>query len=172
MKNFKVFVALLAVITIFWIPPASAQQRVVSGISVNEGQTVDLGGIYPVSGTVTPSDSLQVSDSIAYFVSVIHTHTIDPFVTWYWNKIGSGNPTVTLSFLESNDNVNWFAIPKGVGLTAYTKTFSPTANTWYEVNFRADTAAFSGKYLKVYYITNSTASTKGKIFTRIKTSIK
>lgn len=171
MKNIKVFCAILALTAMFAMP-THAQTRVVSGSSNQQGNTTDLGGVYPTGGTVTPSDSLQVSDSIAYFVSMIHTATVDPFITWYWDKIGSGNPTVTLSFLESNDNVNWFAIPKGSAQTAYTKTFSPTANTWYEVNFRADTALFSAKYLKIYYITGATASTKGKIFTRLKTSIK
>lgn len=170
MKNLKRFAAIIglsALFAVIYITPSKAQTRVVSGGSVIEGNTLDFGGVYG-----SPSDSLQVSDSIAYLISVVHYHAVDPYLTWFWHKIGTGNPTVTLSFLQSNDNVNWFAVPKGAALSAYTKTFSPTADTWYNVSFAQDTARFEGKYLKVYYITSSTASTKGKIFNRLKTIIK
>lgn len=176
MKNIKVLVGLLAITALCTMPAKSeAQTRVVGatgGLAVVQGNTVDFGGTYPLFGTVSPSDSLQVSDSIAYLISVVHLNDVGAYLTWYWNKIGSGNPTVTLSFLQSNDNVNWFTVPKGTAETAYSKTFSPTANTWFNVDFRADTALISAKYLKVYFITSATASTKGKIFNRLKTFIK
>lgn len=163
-KHLSVF--LLSALALFALP-AHSQTRQVNGLNVLEGNTLYMGLLNGV-----PSDSLQVTDTIAYNVSVSHTHAVDPFITWEWVKVGSGNPTVTANFFESNDNVNWFAIPKGVAQSAYSKTFSPTATTWFEVNFRADTASYSGKYLRVEYITNSTASTKGRVYTILKTSIR
>jgi hypothetical protein len=172
MKNLKLFVAFAFSLAVFLLPATShAQTRTVSTQTVNQGTFIDLGGIYPSGGTVTPIDSLQVSDSIAYLIPMSHTIKVLPYITWYWNKIGAGTATVTETFLQSNDGTNWFAVLKGQAQSAYSKTWTLSANTWNEIDFARDTALFAGRYLKVYYITSATASVKGKIFTRVKTNI-
>lgn len=150
---------------------ANAQLRTVSTQPINQGTFLDFGGIYPTGGIVVPQDSLQVSDSIAYLIPLSHTGTISPYYTWYWNKIGAGTATITLAFLQSNDGVNWFNVLKGQAQSAYSKSYTLSANTWSEVDFRRDTALVSGRYIKVYFITSATASVKGKLFNRLKTNI-
>lgn len=169
MKSIK-RIALLFSLSVAVSLTSFAQTRIVNTGVLPQGQFIDFGGSYPQGGVVNPSDSLQVSDSIAYFIPVQHTNNVAPYYTWYWNKIGAGTATVTLTFLQSNDNVNWFAVPKGVAMSAYTKTYTLSANTWSNVSFAVDTAKFEGRYMKVYFITSNTASVKGKIFNRLKVS--
>lgn len=170
MKSFRSLCVCLIALTVMVLPPkkSDAQTRVVSGLSVTQGNTLNYGLLNGV-----PSDSLQVSDSIAYLISVAHTNTIDAFLTWQWTKIGAGTATITLNFLQSNDNVNWFAVPKGAAQVPYTKSYTVSATGWQTpVSFAQDTARFEGKYLKVYYITSNTASVKGKLYGILKTIIK
>jgi len=169
MKKIK-FLAILALCLGFFA--GQAQTRVVTTSPViNQGNFLDFGGIYPQGGTVTPQDSLQVSDSIAYLIQISHLNLFTPYITWYWNQIGAGTATVTETFLQSNDGVNWFPVLKGVAQTTYSKTWTLSANTWNEINFRRDTALVDGRWLKIYFITSATASVKGKIFNRMKTNI-
>ena len=66
-----------------------------------------------------------------------------------------------------------FQVPAGVAKAAYTKTYSTiAASTWYMNDFRGDSAVFSGRYLKVYFITSATASVKGKLINILKTNIR
>lgn len=167
MKQFRTFVALLGIAATLFALPATAQLRMTNSQPVIQGNTIYLTGL-----NQTPQDSLQVSDSIAYSTYIQHTNDVSCFLTWFWNKIGTGNPTVTLTFWQSNDNVNWFQCTQGVLQTNYTKNFSPTANTWYSVDFARDSIRFSGRYLKTYFITGATASTKGKLIAQLKTNIK
>lgn len=168
MKQFKIIAFLaIAAVAVLTAPKAEAQTRVVNNLAVVQGNTLTYGTVNGVA-----SDSLQVSDSIAYQISVSHTNAVDPFLTWEWLKIGSGTASITLSFLQSNDNVNWFPVLKGVAQSAYNKTYSLSATGWNVVSFASDTARFEGKYLKVYYITSNTASVKGKLSGILKTIIK
>lgn len=170
MKLFKIkslAFLLMAFALSFIIPQHSdAQTRKVTTSTVLQGNTVDFGGTYG-----NPSDSLQVSDSIAYFVPVSHLNDVSPYITWYWSNIGSGTATITETFLQSNDNINWFAVKAGVAQTAYSKTWTLSASGWNEISFQRDTAGFYGRYLKVYFITSATASVKGKLFNRMKVNI-
>lgn len=163
MKKF-LFLAL----SIFSLAIGHAQTRQVTTASVTQGNYIYLGA----GLNQTPGDSLQVSDSIAYLTYVYHTNDVAPYLTWYWNKIGTGTATITLSFLQSNDGVNWFAVKAGQAQTTYTKSYTLSANTWSEVSFQRDTALFVGRYLKTYYITSSTASVKGKLINQLKVNIK
>ena len=167
MKLLKSFGVLLVAMALMVLPStkSDAQTRVVNGLAVTQGNTLVYGALNGV-----PSDSLQVSDSIAYQISMVHTNVIDPIITWQWTKIGAGTASITLSFLQSNDNVNWFPVPKGSALAAYNKTYTLSASGWNLVSFAQDTARFEGKYLKVYYITSNTASVKGKLYGILKTS--
>lgn len=167
MKLTKIF-AIASVLILAVSITSFAQLRVVNTGVVPQGQFIDFGGLYPQGGTVNPLDSLQVSDSIAYLVPVQHTNNVFPYMTWFWNKIGAGTATITLTFLQSNDNVNWFAVPQGAAKAAYTKSYTLAASTWSNVSFKTDTATFEGRYMKVYFITSNTASVKGKLFNRLK----
>lgn len=167
MKNFRRFLCFIAVIASCAIMlPAHAQTRAVNGV-VNEGNTLQIGGY-----NLIPSDSLQVTDSIAYLISVIHQHQVDPYLTWEWQKIGSGTASITLNFFQSNDNVNWFPVPVGVAHASYSKTYTLSATTFSQIDFAADSARYSGKYLKLQYFTSSTASVKGKLYGVLKVNIR
>lgn len=158
---------LITVLTISFLGHTNAQTRISTTISVNQGTFLDFGGSYPLA----PADSLQVSDSIAYIVPVLHTNRVAPYINWYWNKIGSGTATITLSFLQGNDPTQLFPVKAGVAQTTYTKSYTLSASGAQEVDFGRDTARFEGRYLKIYFITSNTASVKGKLAVRFKTNI-
>lgn len=149
-----------------------AQTRIVNTGVVSAGQFLDFGGQFP-AGSITPttSDSLQVSDSIAYIIPLSHTQRISSYFTWYWNKIGAGTATITLSFLQGNSPYDLSVLKAGAAQATYTKSYTLSASGWNEVNFGRDSVRIDGRYLKVYYITSSTASVKGKLFGRLKTNI-
>lgn len=169
MKNFRFASILILAVGIIMSMPAKAQTRIVTTQVNTQGNTTLFGG----SSFTTPVDSLQVTDSLAYYVPITHQNAVDPIHQWYWSKIGAGNATITLNYLQSNDGVNWFQIPFGVAKAAYTKTYSAvSASTWYMNDFKGDSAIFSGRYLKVYFITSATASVKGKLINILKTNIK
>ena len=170
-KPFKKIALLFSAVLLLCLAmfDSHAQTRRVITPSVPQGNYIDFGG-YLSGSTVTPVDSLQVSDSIAYTIPFVHTNNQSAYYIWYWNKIGSGTATITLSFLQGNDSLNLFPVLKGVNQTAYTKTYTLSANTWSEIDFARDTATINGRYLKVYFITSSTANVKGKLFNRLKTN--
>lgn len=166
MKSIKLFATLALLCSVFL---AKSQVRISTLPNMQQGAFIDFGGV-----NLIPSDSLQVSDSIAYIVPITHQSNIFPYITWLWTKIGAGTATVTLSFLQGNDPANLFPVKAGVNQTTYTKTYTLSAagTTPNEVDFQRDTAQFVGRYLKVYFITSSTASVKGKLFVRLKTVVK
>lgn len=171
MKNFRFVSVLLLAVGILVGMNVSAQTRVVNGPTATQGpqsSSIYFGGV-----PGTPSDSLQVSDSIAYIIPVSHWNEVIPNLQWGWTKIGSGTATITLSFLQNNDGGStWFNVPKGAAQSAYSKSYTLSATTNSFVDFAQDTAIFSGRYLKVYYITSSTASVKGKLYNLLKVNIK
>lgn len=169
MKPFKKIALLFSALLFLGIYASQAQTRRVITPTVPQGNYIDFGGTLNGS-VVTPVDSLQVSDSIAYTIPFVHTNKQSAYYIWYWNKIGSGTATITLSFLQGNDSLNLFPVLAGQAHSAYTKTYTLSANTWSEVDFDRDTAQINGRYLKVYFITSSTASVKGKLFNRLKTN--
>lgn len=162
MKPIKFLALALSLVAITF--GTQAQQRVKVTPILNQGQGMDF------SGTPgNPLDSLQVSDSIAYIIQVTHSNVIVPYFTWEWTKIGAGSATITLSFLQSGDGITYFPMKTGYAQATYTKTYSTiAASTPYEVNMISDSATFTGRYLKIYYITSATASVKGKIHGRIR----
>ena len=141
-----------------------AQTRTFTAANITQGQFSTL----PTVGY----DSLQVTDSLAYIVPVTHTNVNDVFHTFNWTKVGSGTATVTVNYFQSNDNVNYLAIPNGAAQSAYSKTFTLSATGSNYVSFAADTAQLSGRYLKIQFITSSTASVKGYLTQYAKTLIK
>lgn len=137
--------------------------------NTNQGQFVDFGGV-----NLVPSDSLLVSDTAKYIIPVTHTNGVEPFLTNYWSKIGSGTATLTVNFYQANDPnyADFVTIKKGKLLTAYTKTLSLAASGWTNISFMQDSARFEGRYMMVEFITSSTASVKGKLFNRMKFNIR
>lgn len=166
-KSAALRLLVIAVTVMALITPARAQLRGVTTATVFQGNTIYFGGF-----NQTAQDSLQVSDSIAYYTYISHQNDVAPYLTWFWNKIGSGTATITLTFWQSNDNVNYFQLKSGVAQTTYSKSYTLSANTWSEVDFARDSVRFDGRYLKTYFITSNTASVKGKLINQLKVNIK
>lgn len=164
MKKILLIAALFSIVLAGF---SQAGTRVVSAPTLNQGNFLAFGGVNNVG-----SDSLQVTDTIRYIIPVSHTNDVQPYYTLTWTKIGAGTATITQNWYQSNDNINWFPIQKGVAQTNYTKTFSPSATTAYEVDFAKDTARFNARYIQVQFITSATASVKGKIYNILKMNIK
>jgi hypothetical protein len=135
--------------------------------NVSQGEFVDFGGV-----NLNPVDSLQVTDTAQYIIPVTHLNNVSPFLATYWKKVGSGTATITLNFYQGNDNLNFVTVKKGKALGAYVKTLTYSASGWNQISFAQDSAAFEGRYLKVEFITSSTASVNGKLFNRMKFNIK
>ena len=153
----------------FVIGVSNAQTKLKVTKNVNQGEFVDFSGT-----NLTPSDSLAVTDTIAYIIPVTHVNLITPFLTTYWQKIGAGTAAVTVKFYQSNDptNANFVSVKKGKLLTDYTKLLTLSASGWNHISFVSDTANLEGRYLKVLFVTDATASVKGKLFNRMKFNIK
>lgn len=173
MKKFKTFTTLLlAVATIFALSlaptNAHAQTRTSTLPGIQQGQYFDFGGY-----NLVPSDSLQVTDTIAYIIPMTHLNDITGYLSWFWHKIGAGTATVTMAFFQGNDPTNFYPVLTGTTTSAsYTKSYTLSADTWSNVSFARDSARLEGRYLKVELFTSNTASVKGKIFGRFKTNIK
>lgn len=149
-----------------------AQTRIVNTGVLPQGQFLDFGGQFPAGALLpTASDSLQVTDSLAYIIPLSHTNKISGYMSWYWNKIGAGTATIALTFLQGNSAYDLQPLKAGVAQTTYTKSYTLSASGFNEVNFARDSVRIDGRYLKVYFITTSTASVKGKLFCRLKTNL-
>jgi hypothetical protein len=161
----KIVYLLIASLTLF--TAVDAQTRTKTTANVTQGQYLDFGGI-----NMVPSDSLQVTDSIAYIIPITHENDINAYQIFKWKKSGAGTATVTVNYFQGNDPTNLFAVPKGVAQTAYTKTFTLSTDSVVQINPTLDTAIISGRYLKIQFFTSSTASVKGYIANRLKTNVK
>lgn len=151
----------------------TAQVRTTKRGTYNQGTTATFPGAQNTTA-IPPSsymDTLQVSDTVAYIVGWNHLNDIGVLHSWYWSKSGAGTAAITLTFLQSNDGLNFTAVPKGAAASAYTKTYALSASGWNYVDFKVDTAYFTGRYLKVQYKTDATASVGGKVYTTEKSYI-
>lgn len=170
MKNIILFTAfLLSVCTSF------AQVRTTTRTTITQGSFLDFpGSLSSLNPAASQMDTLQVSDTVAYILPITHTNNIDVYSEWYWQKNGAGTATMTISFLQSNSPFGPFtACLKGVAQSAYTKTATLSASGWQTpISFANDTVRVEGRYLKVQYMTSSTVSVGGKVFTRLKTNVK
>lgn len=151
-----------------------AQLRTTTRSNVQQGQFLDYpGSLFAATPTSANSDTLQISDTVAYILPVTHTNDVSFYHTWYWAKSGAGTATITVSFFQGNDPFNFVAIKAGTAQAAYTKVVTVSATGWQvPISFAADTARFEGRYLKVQYMTSNTASVGGKVFSRTKSNIK
>lgn len=173
MKKFKslatLLIAFATILSLSAVPNSShAQTRTTTLGTVQQGQYIDFGGV-----NLVPSDSLQVTDTIAYIIPVTHINDFTGYLSWFWHKIGAGTATVTMAFFQGNDPTNFFPVLTGTTTSAsYTKSYTLSADTWSNVSFARDSARFEGRYIKVELFTSSTASVKGKIVGRLKTNVK
>lgn len=113
-------------------------------------------------------DTIVVSDTMQIPISVTHSAVLKPFCQFYFDKIGSGTATTTVTFWQSNDGVAYKQILKGVNQSAYSKTLTSSADTTHYINFMADTAYLDGRFFKIRLINSNTANVKFKITSRIK----
>ena len=106
MKN--ILIAFLFALVAF--TSVKAQTRTLFTSTVQQGQFLDFGGTYyPLNAT----DSLQVTDSLSYVVNITHTNDISPYLTWFWQKVGTGTATVTVNFFTGNDPSGLFPVKAG-----------------------------------------------------------
>jgi hypothetical protein len=161
MKNF-LKIGLLAIVAILTISVFATKRTFDKG-EVIQGKYYALGG-----GT---ADTIVVSDTVEYIMMVNRTNTVNPELDLLYTKIGSGTATMKLELFESKDGTGYTAVKKGKNQSAYTKTLTLTATGYTNIPFRADTAYFTGRYLKARWSTTSTASVKGKITNLLKLDI-
>lgn len=75
---------------------------------------------YCVTGGAA-GDTIVVSDTLQIPIQVDHSALLKPYIQLYWDKIGSGTATVTLTFWQSVDGVNYQQLKKGKLQGAYSK---------------------------------------------------
>lgn len=158
MKNLKKIFAVLFLVSLALT--SFAQLRVKTTAPLPQGQFLDFG--------VSPKDTLNVSDTIAYVIPIEHTNQVNFYQTFRWVKIGAGTATMDIQYFQSNDGTNWFTVKKGVLQTAYSKTFTLSSSQYNEVDFALDTARVSARYLKVQFKTSATSSVSGAVSSRLK----
>jgi hypothetical protein len=158
------FKLLLVTISILTVTAVNAQLRTSTTRNIQQGEYLDL-------QSSTNGDTLQVSDTVAYIIPITHANRVLPYFTWNWNKSGSGTASITMSFYQGNSPTTFFPVKAGVAQTTYTKSYTLSATGDNEVSFARDTALFEGRYLKVQFLTTSTASVGGKVTTRVKTAV-
>ena len=168
----KKILALLLISATFSVA-VNAQLRTNSNIApVQRGSSVTLGSLpYTVYGIDT-ADTLAVSDTIAYVIPFTGSYQYIPFVSFGWTKIGSGTATVTASFYQGNTPYNFVSVKAGSANSVYTKTFTLSASGTNFIDFLADSAKVSGRYLKVQFMTSSTASVSGSVNTVVSSAMK
>ena len=150
---------------------SNAQLRTKVVPTVNLGNYTTL-GVYPNTITgIGTADTLAVSDTVAYIIPFNGIYRYTPFLSVGWTKIGSGTATVTAQFYQGNSQYNFTPIKAGSANSNYTKTFTLSSSTANFVDFLADSAKVSGRYLKITYTTSSTASVQGSIVTVCNTAM-
>lgn len=171
MKSFiKILFAFALLLTTTVTVHAQLRQRVMPAIA--KGNSIVLGTTgFTVSNTGI-ADTLAVSDTLDYRIPFTGPNSYLPFISYGWTKIGSGTATVVVNFYEGNTPYNFTTVKAGVANAAYTKTLTLSASTTGFIDFLADSAKISGKYLKITETTSSTASVQGSIITNVNTSYK
>jgi len=169
----KKILFLIVIAFSFFAASAQTRSRVLSPLTVGNNIILGTAG-NTISGTGT-ADTLAVTDSIAYILPINAplAQFYLPYLSIGWTKIGSGTATVTANFFQGNTSSNVLdPVKAGSANNTYTKTltFSATTTTPSYINFLNDSAKISGRYLKIQFITSSTASVQGSIATNVNTA--
>jgi len=172
MKNIKV--TFLIGFLVAMALSSTAQLRTTTRSTIQQGQFLDYPGSWLTAvPAAAQMDTLQVSDTVAYIIPVMHSNDVDLTHEFYWTKYGSGTATVTLTFYQGNTPWYFTQCTSGVAKTAYSKSYTISASGDQGfLSFKTDSVNFTGRYLKVQYMTSSTASVGGKIISRTKATIK
>lgn len=169
MKKLLTIIAIFASLAISVSANAQLRSKVVPAL--NGGNSITLGTIgTTISGTGV-SDTLAVSDTIAYIVPINSIYRYTPFLSFGWNKIGSGTATVTATFYQGNSPYNFTQCKAGSANNLYSKSFTLSASGTNFVDFLADSVKVSGKYLKIQYMTSGTASVQGSVVSVLSTQM-
>lgn len=173
MKQFiKVFLFAIIILAGFSALKAQTRSRVMPSVTAGYSTVFGTTG-YTVSGSGT-ADTLAVSDSIGYIYPVSATNRWLPFLSFAWTKIGAGTATLAAKFYQGNTSTNCVSpIYAGSANTAYAKSYTLSASTTTPqfVDFYADSAKITGKYIKVLFYTSNTASVQGSIAGTINTVV-
>lgn len=126
------------------------------------GQTADT--LRSVSST---------NDTLIYPFTVNHINHIDPYFVFFYDKISSNPTSIKINFYQSLDGINWFSLKRPVN-RVYTKSETPTADTYYEYSFKNDTVQFEGRFVRAEVIMINTSSTysKAAISGKVKFNVK
>jgi len=152
---------------------SNAQLRTSTRSTIPQGSYLDYPGQWLTAvPAAAQMDTIQVSDTVAYILPITHANDVDIAHEFYWTKYGSGTATVTLTFYQGNTPWYFTQLTSGVAKTAYSKSYTISASGDNYVSFKTDSVNFTGRYLKVQYMTSSTASVGAKIISRTKATIK
>jgi hypothetical protein len=163
MKNLLILLAFILIsFTSF------SQARTFTLAPTNQGAAIVTKSGFPTN----VGDSIGISDTLNYILPINHANITELHGQINWTKVGAGTATVTANFLQSEDNINYYSVLKGVGKTAYTKTYTFSATGANEFSTAADTAYIGARYIKIQYITSNTASVQGNVNTLIRPLIK
>lgn len=167
----KIFYLLAFSVCLITASQSQAQLRTKVVSTVNLGNYTTL-GVYPNTITgIGSADTLAVSDTVAYIIPFNGIYRYTPFLSFGWTKIGAGTATIVATFYQGNSQYNFTAVKAGSANTAYSKSFSLSSSATNFVDFLADSAKISGRYLKIVYTTSSTASVQGSIVTVCNTAM-
>lgn len=159
MKKLLAFIGLAFVFTLYF----AGQPTTMGTVAIEQGKYVRFGrGI----------DSLGTSDTLIYPFVITHTNNIAPYIAMTWTKVGAGTPTVAVTLDQSMDGTTWYACKAGKAQSDYSKSLSLTATASSSISFERDSIYFEARYLRIKYISNSTANTNFKVNGYLKLNIK
>lgn len=120
------------------------------------------------------TDTLKSNDTLSYVFNISHANEVD-LILDQRNKLVAAvaaDTTVTLSFLESSDGITYTQVLAGSSPAAYTKAILKSAAGNVTYTCVSDICWFSGKYLKLMYISKTKSGFK-KIFSgNLRTNIR
>lgn len=174
MKRFitSIFLCSLLLLSAFTLP-AQTRSRVMPSFPGGSYSVFGTTG-YNVSATGT-TDTIAVTDSIAYIYPITGGREYSPFISFTWTKIGAGTATLAAKFFEGNQGSttgNFTAVLAGSANAAYTKSYTLSATGTNYISFMNDSAKISGRYLKIQFYTTSTANVSGSIKGTVNTTLR
>jgi len=93
-----------------------AQGRTYTLAPTTQGTAVSTKNGYPTN----VGDSIGISDTLTYILPITHANTLAIGGQLNWTKVGAGTATVTAKYFQSEDNVTYTALVKGVANSTYT----------------------------------------------------
>lgn len=110
---------------------------------------INQGGFVEVNPFL--KDTLKSGDTISYKVRISHANDVNLYQVQKFKKIAA-DTSVAVSFWQSMDGTNWYAVQAGSSPSAYTKTVTATNNYNTEYIGEIDQVYFVSRYYKVMFI--------------------